>query len=127
MRDGMAENGAVALELLRAAAESGEAYDLAVLDMQMPDMDGIQLARAISSEPAISSTRLVLLTSIGININETARMAGVEVVLNKPVRQSQLHDALATMLGTPTEAQARPRRPKYRRPAVTSSSSRTTP
>jgi two-component system, sensor histidine kinase and response regulator len=50
----------------------------------------------------------VLLTSIGININETARMAGVEVVLNKPVRQSQLHDALTTMLGTPTETQARP-------------------
>jgi CheY-like chemotaxis protein len=110
MRDGMAENGAEALDLLRAAAESGEAYDLAVLDMQMPDMDGIQLARAISAEPAISSTRLVLLTSIGININETARMAGVEVVLNKPVRQSQLHDALATMLGTPTEAQGRPSR-----------------
>jgi two-component system, sensor histidine kinase and response regulator len=110
MRDGMAENGAEALDLLRAAAESGEAYDLAVLDMQMPDMDGIQLARAISAEPAISSTRLVLLTSIGININETARMAGVEVVLNKPVRQSQLHDALATMLGTPTQAQARPSR-----------------
>ena len=99
MRDGMAENGAEALEVLLAAAESGEAYDLAVLDMQMPDMDGIQLARAISADPAISSTRLVLLTSIGININETARMAGVEVVLNKPVRQSQLHDALATMLG----------------------------
>jgi signal transduction histidine kinase/DNA-binding response OmpR family regulator len=110
MRDGMAENGAEALDLLRAAAENGEAYDLAVLDMQMPDMDGIQLARAISAEPAISSTRLVLLTSIGININETARMAGVEIVLNKPVRQSQLHDALATMLGTPTETQARPSR-----------------
>jgi two-component system, sensor histidine kinase and response regulator len=110
MRDGMAENGAEALDLLRAASESGEAYDLAVLDMQMPDMDGLQLARAISAEPAISSTRLVLLTSIGININETARMAGVEVVLNKPVRQSQLHDALATMLGTPTETQARPSR-----------------
>jgi two-component system, sensor histidine kinase and response regulator len=109
MRDSMADNGAEALDLLRAAAESGEAYDLAVLDMQMPDMDGIQLARAISADPAISSTRLVLLTSIGININETARMAGVEVVLNKPVRQSQLHDALATMLGTPpTETQARP-------------------
>src|SRR5215204_3644268 len=110
MSDGMAKNGAEALDLLRAAAESGEAYDLAVLDMQMPDMDGIQLARAISAEPAISSTRLVLLTSIGININDTARMAGVEVVLNKPVRQSQLHDALATMLGAPTEKQARPSR-----------------
>jgi two-component system, sensor histidine kinase and response regulator len=114
MRDGMAENGPEALELLRAAVERGEPYDLAVLDMQMPGMDGTQLARAISAEPAISSTRLVLLTSIGISINETARMAGVEVVLSKPVRQSQLHDALATMLGTPTETQARPQRESVR-------------
>jgi CheY-like chemotaxis protein len=108
MEDSMAEDGEEALALLRAASGSGEAHDLAILDMQMPGMDGIQLARAISGDPAISSTRLVLLTSIGININETARMAGVEVVLNKPVRQSQLHDALATMLTTPTETQARP-------------------
>ena len=106
MKDGMAEDGPEALELLRDAANRGEAYDLAVLDMQMPGMDGIQLARAISAEPAISSTRLVLLTSIGLNINDAARMAGVEVVLTKPVRQSQLHDAVATMLGTPAETQA---------------------
>ena len=110
MRDGMAEDAAEALVLLRTAAESGEPYDLAVLDMQMPDMDGIQLARAISSDPAISSTRLVLLTSIGTNINEDARKAGVEVVLSKPVRQSQLHDSLATMLGTSTETLAEPLR-----------------
>ena len=59
----------------------------------------------------------MLLTSIGININETARMAGVEVVLNKPVRQSQLHDALATMLGTPAETQDRPSRKSQARSA----------
>ena len=110
MRDGMAENGAGALEMLRSAVESGKAYDLAVLDMQMPGMDGIQLARAISADPVISSTRLVLLTSIGINVNEEARQAGVEVVLTKPVRQSQLHDTLATMLGAPTETQVEPPR-----------------
>src|SRR5215210_5997293 len=110
MRDGMAENGAEALEMLRSAVESGKAYDLAVLDMQMPGMDGIQLARAISADPVISSTRLVLLTSIGINVNEEARQAGVEVVLTKPVRQSQLHDTLAMMLGTPTETQVDPSR-----------------
>src|SRR5829696_253927 len=73
MRDGMAENGNEALQMLRSAVESGEAYDLVVLDMQMPGMDGIQLARAINADPAISSTRLVLLTSIGINVNEEAR------------------------------------------------------
>ena len=110
MRDGMAEGGEEALTLLRAAAENGEPYDLAILDMQMPDMDGIQLARVIGDEPAISSTRLVLLTSIGLNINEEASRAGVEVVLTKPVRQSQLYDALATMMGTSTETPARPSR-----------------
>jgi CheY-like chemotaxis protein/HPt (histidine-containing phosphotransfer) domain-containing protein len=112
MRDGMAEDGQEALAVLRAAAEEGKPYDLAILDMQMPGMDGIQLARAIGEEPAISPTRLVLLTSIGLNINEEARRAGVEVVLNKPVRQSQLYDALATMMGAsagPSRRAARPR------------------
>jgi signal transduction histidine kinase/DNA-binding response OmpR family regulator len=110
MKYGMAEDGVEALEMLRTATESGEAYDLVVLDMQMPGMDGIQLARAISADPVISSTRLVLLTSIGINVNEEAHQAGVEVVLSKPVRQSQLHDTLATMLGAPTETQVDPSR-----------------
>ncbi len=108
MNDGMAEDGEEALALLRAAAGRGEPYDLAVLDMQMPGMDGIQLARAIGDDPTIPSTRLVLLTSIGLNINEEARLAGVGVVLSKPVRQSQLYDALATVMGT--SAEARPSR-----------------
>jgi two-component system, sensor histidine kinase and response regulator len=110
MRDGMAEDGPRALELLHAAAESGKAYDLAILDMQMPKMDGIQLARAIKADPALSSTRLVLLTSIGLNIHEEARQAGVEVVLSKPVRQSQLYNAIVTMIGAPAEAPVRPPR-----------------
>jgi signal transduction histidine kinase/CheY-like chemotaxis protein len=101
MHDGMAKDGTEALAALRSAAEGGEDYDLAILDMQMPGMDGIQLARAIGNEPAISSTRLVLLTSIGLNINEAAREAGIEIVLNKPVRQSQLYNALATMMAAP--------------------------
>jgi signal transduction histidine kinase/CheY-like chemotaxis protein/HPt (histidine-containing phosphotransfer) domain-containing protein len=110
MHDGVAEDGAEALAVLRAAAESGAAYDLAILDMQMPGMDGIQLARAIGDEPAISSTRLVLLTSIGLNLNEKAREAGIEVVLGKPVRQSQLFNALATMMAAPAETSQGPSR-----------------
>ena len=108
MHDGMAEDGEEALAVLRAAAESGEAYDLAILDMQMPGMNGIQLARAIGDEREISSTRLVLLTSIGLNINEEAREAGVEIVLSKPVRQSQLYNALVTMMASPTEVSDEP-------------------
>ena len=103
----MAEDGQTALAALRSAAEEGDPYDLAILDMQMPGMDGIQLAHAIGEDLAISSTRLVLLTSIGLNVNEEARQAGVEVVLSKPVRQSHLHDALSTMMGSPARTTAR--------------------
>jgi two-component system, sensor histidine kinase and response regulator len=109
MIDGMAEDAEGALQALREGAESGAGYDLALLDMQMPGMDGIQLARAIKAEPAISSTRLVLLTSIGLNISAEAREAGVELVLNKPVRQSQLYDAIAAMMGPPDGASVKQR------------------
>ena len=54
------------------------------------------------------SPRMVLLTSIGLNINEKAREAGIEVVLNKPVRQSQLYNALATMMAATSEAAREP-------------------
>src|SRR6185437_4136188 len=60
-----AENGHHALECLRNAAGRQTHFDLAILDMQMPGMDGLELARRIKSEPAISATRLVLLTSVG--------------------------------------------------------------
>ena len=101
MGNGSAENGHKALEMLRAAAERGEPYDVAILDMQMPGMDGLMLAGAIKDSPAIASTRLILLTSMGQRGDgEQARRAGIEAYLTKPVRQSQLYDALATVMGT---------------------------
>ncbi len=103
MEDGMAEDATKALERLRAAAENGEPYELAILDMQMPDMDGVELARTIKDDPTIASTRLMLLSSTGVDIGEERRRAGVETVLTKPVRQSQLYDALATMVGAGAE------------------------
>ncbi len=104
MRDGNVEDGQRALEELRSAAEGGDPYEVAVLDMQMPGMDGMQLARAIKADPAISATRLVLLTSMGKRGDgEEARQAGIEAYLTKPVRQSELYDALAAVMGTPAE------------------------
>jgi two-component system, sensor histidine kinase and response regulator len=101
IEDGMSENGPGALEALRAAVNSGKPYDLAILDMQMPGMDGLELARAIKDDAHIASTRLMVLSSVGMDIGADAHQAGVEVVLAKPVRHSQLYDALATMAGTP--------------------------
>jgi two-component system sensor histidine kinase/response regulator len=96
------EGGQEALEELRSA---GEPYDLAVLDMQMPGMDGIELARTIKADPTLSPIRLMLLTSMGRRSEgEEASQSGIEAYLTKPVRQSDLYDALVTMMsGTASE------------------------
>ena len=98
------ESGPRALEELRSVAESGEPYDLAILDMQMPEMDGLELAREIKSDPSTSSTRLVLLTSMGQGGDaEEVRQLGIEAYLTKPARQSELYDALAAVMGKQAE------------------------
>jgi two-component system, sensor histidine kinase and response regulator len=102
MKGDSVEDGQTALKILRSAVERGQRYDLAILDMQMPEMDGIELAQRIKAELTISSTRLIMLSSIGRRGNaEEARRADIEAYLTKPVRQSQLYDALATVMGTP--------------------------
>jgi two-component system, sensor histidine kinase and response regulator len=65
MQVGSAASGAEALDLLRAAVEESLPYDLALLDVQMPGMDGFSLAAAIKDDPALAATRLIVLTSIG--------------------------------------------------------------
>ncbi|MBI3766582.1 MAG: response regulator, partial [Ignavibacteriales bacterium] len=98
MRNGAAENGTRALEILRRAVEEGSPYDLAILDMQMPEMDGMQLARKIKSDPALAKTRLVLLTSMGNQNPAQLKEAGFIASLSKPVRQSMLFDCLANVM-----------------------------
>jgi signal transduction histidine kinase/DNA-binding response OmpR family regulator len=100
MQKGSASNGFEALELLRAAAAEGKPYDLALLDMQMPEMDGMTLARAIKADPAISKAHLIILTSMGnMHTQEELKAAGVEAYLVKPVKQSRLFDCLVNVLG----------------------------
>ncbi len=100
MRNGSVESGSQALTMLRAAAARGEPYDIAIVDMQMPEMDGLALARAIRSDAAISSTKLVLLTSLGgHDFPKSARDAGVDACLTKPARQSELYNILAGIMG----------------------------
>jgi signal transduction histidine kinase/DNA-binding response OmpR family regulator len=95
-----ADSGMRALEALRKATAQGAAFDLAILDLMMPGMDGFELARAIKTDPAIAGVRLVLLTSYGQRGDDTAaREIGVAAYLTKPVRQSQLYDCLSTVIG----------------------------
>ncbi|HPF99391.1 MAG TPA: response regulator [Kiritimatiellia bacterium] len=102
MRNGSAGNGPDALQLLRKAAAEKDPYPIAILDMQMPGMDGVTLARAIKADPAIEATRLVLLTSMGQALNaEMREELGFADCLIKPVKQSRLYDCLVSVLAGP--------------------------
>jgi PAS domain S-box-containing protein len=96
-----AEHGAQALELMRTAARGGELFDVAVIDVKMPIMDGVTLAGALRRDPALRGIGIVMLTSL--DDPSEARRAhdlGVDFFLAKPVRQQELVSALGSVIGT---------------------------
>lgn len=98
-----AESGVPTLELLRSGATQGQPYDLAILDLMMPGMDGFELARRIKADPLIATTHLVMLTSYGQRGDGlTAHEVGVAACLTKPIRQSQLFDCLTSIVSQPS-------------------------
>ncbi len=100
MERGSAEDGVEALKLLREAAVAQRPYDLALLDMQMPGMDGLSLARAIKADPAIAATQLILLTSLElITSPDDLNRIGIETCLLKPIKHAVLFDCLANIAG----------------------------
>jgi two-component system sensor histidine kinase/response regulator len=100
MQKGSAAGGHEALRVLRAAVAEGRPYDVALLDMEMPEMDGLTLARAIKADPAIASTRLIVLMSIGKKLTEDQlQEAGLAAFLVKPIKQSRLLDCLVNVIG----------------------------
>ncbi len=104
-----AEDGLRALEVLRVARAAGAPFDLGVLDMEMPGMDGLELARHLQADPALAPTRLVLLTSVGRGDRARESAAGIAATLTKPVRQAQLLAVLSRVLaGAEVGAEASP-------------------
>jgi CheY-like chemotaxis protein len=98
MRTALAENGQQALEMLRDQA-SQDPFELAILDMQMPEMDGLMLGEAIKADPTIASVRLVMLTSLGNQLDsEAMKKAGIEACVLKPVKQSRLFNRIAEVM-----------------------------
>jgi signal transduction histidine kinase/CheY-like chemotaxis protein len=93
MQNGDASTGAEALQSLRRAVEEGAPYSLALIDLEMPIMDGLALAREIKADPEIAGTRLILLASFGKWFSsEQLSSAGFVDCCFKPVRQSKLFD-----------------------------------
>jgi CheY-like chemotaxis protein/nitrogen-specific signal transduction histidine kinase len=87
-------SGAEALRYL----ERQEPFDLAVLDMQMPEMDGIELATRIRQMAVYRHLPLVVLSSLGVSKIDAVKV-DFAAILSKPIKQLQLHDVLAKVLG----------------------------
>jgi CheY-like chemotaxis protein/HPt (histidine-containing phosphotransfer) domain-containing protein len=84
---------------MRAGARQGQPYDIAILDLMMPQMDGFQLAKAIKADPSIAAVALVLLPSFGERGDgEKALQVDIAAYLQKPVRQSKLYDCLMAVM-----------------------------
>jgi signal transduction histidine kinase/CheY-like chemotaxis protein/HPt (histidine-containing phosphotransfer) domain-containing protein len=107
MQADAAEDALEGLAVLREAARRDEPYDVAVLDLMMPGMDGIELAREIGRDADLRDTAMILLAS-SLGRRAEAEEAGVRACLTKPARQSKLYDAIVYALAD--AAAPRPRR-----------------
>ncbi len=100
IRHASVSGGSQALAKLHRSADLGDPFNLVVLDMYMPGMDGLSLAKTIKSDPALAEIRMIMLSSVFMA--DTAKMereAGILRHLTKPVRQSQLYDCIASAMG----------------------------
>ncbi|MDT7043444.1 ammonium transporter [Candidatus Nitronereus thalassa] len=89
-----------ALRVMQGAALRGDSYDVAILDMEMPEMNGLTLAQTLKADPMTASVKLILLTSLGRRGDgASAREVGFEAYLNKPIRKAQLRQCIEMVLG----------------------------
>jgi len=99
----------IALDLLRK-----EGTDLLLLDLQLPDMDGLALTRLLRAEPAFAHLPIVAVTAYAMKGDEEkARAAGVDAYITKPVAKEQFRRVVASFLnkGVDDEQQRRASKP----------------
>ena len=100
MRDRAFESGRQAMEKLREAARGDDPFEVAIVDMMMPGMDGAAVAREIRADPTLKDMVVILLTSAG---HSEHPVPGIDVELVKPVRPSLLFDVLHSLLASKPE------------------------
>ena len=100
MRCTSVASGDEALQFLCEAIADDDPYAIVIIDMEMPGMNGMELARAIKSDPITKDIRVIMLYSDAKPLDAEARKnSDVDAFLVKPVKQPQLHPCLATVLG----------------------------
>jgi signal transduction histidine kinase/DNA-binding response OmpR family regulator len=104
MRPQEAPDGSSALQALSQALEEKDPFRLAVIDMQMPGMDGEALARAIKADAGFAKTRLVMLTSLGVRKDlKNLENLGFSAYAVKPIRHEELRRVLSQVMGENAE------------------------
>jgi len=101
-----ASSGEQALEELQYAVTGKDRFEIAIIDMKMPGMNGETLGQKIKQDPDLKNTILVMMTSLGQR-GDAKRLQeiGFAAYFTKPVKQSKLYDCLATVFGLQKEAQ----------------------
>jgi CheY-like chemotaxis protein/HPt (histidine-containing phosphotransfer) domain-containing protein len=107
---GMAPRGAHSAEQALAWLQAGETFDLALVDLQMPGMDGLALTAAIRKLPSAMMLPIVILAPVGKHCNSPEIVnAAPAACLTKPIKPAQLHDALVRIVsGVAPAAQKKP-------------------
>ncbi len=102
MRPECAEGGPMALAAMERKKSIGDSFPLVILDMQMPGMDGFEVAKRIKQDPALAGATIMMLSSAGRRGDAAlCRKLGIAAYLTKPIKQSDLMDAIMTALGSP--------------------------
>ena len=108
----VADDAAHALAILAAAASDGIPYQLALIDWEMPGVDGFELAHRIRRRPDLSGIRLLLLGSSGsVSDAPGEPLHGFDGLLTKPVRQSRLYQEIRAVITGERRAPRRAERP----------------
>ena len=100
-RVGQAANASEAMDELRRGTDSESPYDVALIDHQMRGIDGLRLAKLINCDQRFALTRLILVSGFRVPERAILREAGLEIVVPKPVRASELYDAIVSAINGP--------------------------
>ncbi len=113
------EGARQALEELRRAANAGEPYPLVLLDSQMPDMDGFELADQVRNQPElVGATIMMLVSSDRQGSAERCREVGISACLMKPLKQSELLNTILDVLSTKESRRTRSSAPEPPEPST---------